>query len=214
VALSRLGFSALYFFTYHRCSPARDGPRLLPFSMKPLTSFVSILFTGVVVPGAVVEKQDVFTAGTGGYAGYRIPVPVVTPRQTLLAACEASRPTLRDWGHIDLVMRRSLDGGASWQPARVLVGQDDLPGDVQRNPAAVERNLGVSGALPDADRRCLHRRYSPLFLRRDPRPHSSTLAVRVFPLISLRDVTPRMRIRGFAPREAAPSPWAIRTECP
>lgn len=94
----------------------------------------------------VVEKTALFTAGEGGYAGYRIPALVVTPQQTVLAAAEARRPTLRDWGHIDLVLRRSPDGGRTWEPARVLVGQGDLPRDVAHNPAAVERNLTVSGA--------------------------------------------------------------------
>jgi len=95
---------------------------------------------------AAVTKTDLFTAGEGGYAGYRIPALVVTPQHTVLAVAEARRPTLRDWGHIDLVLRRSTDGGRSWEPARVIAGQPDLPPDVAHNPAAVEQNLSVPGA--------------------------------------------------------------------
>ena len=90
-----------------------------------------------------VTKTDLFTASQGGYAGYRIPALIVPPQNTVLAVCEARRPTLRDWGHIDLVLRRSPDGGRTWEPARVLVGQGDLPADVAHNPAAVERKLTV-----------------------------------------------------------------------
>jgi len=114
------------------------------------SGFFAVLFPlllGAPILRSAVEKTDLFVAGQGGYAGYRIPAIVVTPQGTVLAACEARRPTLRDWGHIDLVLRRSPDGGRTWEPARVLVGQDNLPTGVTHNPAAVERNLTVPGAF-------------------------------------------------------------------
>ncbi len=118
--------------------------------MNPSSLLPALLFSLVLplcLSGAAVEKHDLFVAGEGGYAGYRIPALVVTPQQSVLAICEARRSTLRDWGHIDLVMRRSVDGGRTWEPARVLVGQRDLPPDIQRNPAAAERSLGLPGAF-------------------------------------------------------------------
>jgi sialidase-1 len=110
-----------------------------------------ILALGLLAGGCVrantrFDTADLFVANEGGYAGYRIPALVVTPQQTVLASCEARRPTSRDWGHIDILMRRSTDGGRTWEPARMLVGQTDLPEGVTRNPAAAERNLGVPGA--------------------------------------------------------------------
>ncbi len=64
---------------------------------------------------------DVWTAGEGGYAMYRIPGLVVTAKGTLLAYCEA-RQAAGDWGNIDLLVRRSTDGGATWQQRGMLAG--------------------------------------------------------------------------------------------
>jgi sialidase-1 len=103
-------------------------------SMLPLASGVTS-----------VQQQDLFTAGEGGYARYRIPAIVVTPQHTVLVACEARKTGRGDWDHVDLWFRRSLDDGKTWQPARELVGQQDLPADLQRNPAAVAAQLGRDG---------------------------------------------------------------------
>lgn len=94
-----------------------------------------------------VEKTDLFTAGEGGYAGYRIPALVVTPQQTVLAACEARQSGRGDWDHVDIFLRRSPDSGRTWEPARRLVGQGDMPAGLQRNPAAVTAGLGRDGVF-------------------------------------------------------------------
>jgi sialidase-1 len=57
------------------------------------------------------EKTDLFQANTGGYAHYCILGLVVTERGTLLAYSEARKSTRSDWGTIDILMRRSTDGG-------------------------------------------------------------------------------------------------------
>src|SRR5256885_409280 len=67
-----------------------------------------------------IAKTDLFTAGDGGYAVYRIPGIVVTAKGTLLAYCEA-RKTGGDWAGIDVYFRRSTDRGKTWEPARRLV---------------------------------------------------------------------------------------------
>lgn len=88
------------------------------------------------VQGApVFEKSDLFHAGEGGYAGYRIPALAVTPQATVLAACEARKDDRSDWGHIDIFLRRSTDGGLTWKPPRRLIGRDDLPPDLAKNSA-------------------------------------------------------------------------------
>ena len=56
----------------------------------------------------------VFVAGTGGYHTYRIPALVVTPKGTVLAFCGGRKASGRDAGDIDLLLRRSRDGGATW----------------------------------------------------------------------------------------------------
>ncbi|MFE5909177.1 exo-alpha-sialidase [Streptomyces wedmorensis] len=75
-----------------------------------------------------------YTAGTGGYASYRIPAVVRTRAGTVLAFAEGRTGGAGDSGDIDIVVRRSLDGGCTWQPARVAA---DGHGDTRGNPAPV-----------------------------------------------------------------------------
>jgi len=84
--------------------------------------------------GDGVTKSVLFASEESGYSGYRIPAIVTTPQQTVLAAAEARKHNRSDWGHIDLFLRRSTDSGRTWEPARLLVGQGDLPADLVPNP--------------------------------------------------------------------------------
>ena len=77
---------------------------------------------------------DVFVAGEGGYHTYRIPSAIVTPKGTLLAFAEGRRAGAGDAGDIDLVLRRSHDGGRSWTPVQVI---GDSGPDTFGNPCAV-----------------------------------------------------------------------------
>lgn len=75
-----------------------------------------------VTPDAnsVFEVQDLFESNTAGYHCFRIPSLVTTPEGVILAFCEARRETCRDHADVDLVMRRSLDGGRTWSKLTVL----------------------------------------------------------------------------------------------
>ncbi len=66
----------------------------------------------------LLETIDVFPPGFNGIARYRIPGIVVTTRGTVLAYCEARRNNSSDWGEIEVHMRRSTDGGKTWQPSQ------------------------------------------------------------------------------------------------
>lgn len=61
-----------------------------------------------------------FTAGSGGYAAYRIPVLTLAPDGSLLAFAEGRRNSAADTGEIDIVVKRSADGGATWGPQAVV----------------------------------------------------------------------------------------------
>ncbi len=88
-----------------------------------------------------LEHGAVFTAGEGGYHTYRIPSLIVTTKGTLLAFCEGRKKGTSDAGDIDLVLRRSLDGGKTWQPIQVVW---DDSGNTCGNPCpVVERESGV-----------------------------------------------------------------------
>ncbi|WP_435191997.1 sialidase family protein [Streptomyces sp. bgisy126] len=75
-----------------------------------------------------------YTAGTGGYASYRIPAAVRTREGAVLAFAEGRVDGGGDSGHIDIVVRRSEDGGCTWGPLRVVADGD---GDTRGNPAPV-----------------------------------------------------------------------------
>ncbi|NEB82230.1 exo-alpha-sialidase, partial [Streptomyces sp. SID14478] len=75
-----------------------------------------------------------FSAGVGGYDTYRIPAVVRTARGTLLAFAEGRHNSAADTGNIDVVLRRSADGGCTWDAQRVVAAGD---GDTRGNPAPV-----------------------------------------------------------------------------
>jgi sialidase-1 len=66
----------------------------------------------------------VFVSGEDGYVGYRIPALETAPDGSLLALAEGRKYNLGDPGYegndIDLVARRSTDGGANWLPMRIV----------------------------------------------------------------------------------------------
>lgn len=116
--------------------------------MKAHLSLLAVIAALAVAPtSTAVVQTELFRAGEDGYASYRIPALVVTPQQTMLAACEARQAGRGDWDHVDLFLRRSPDGGNTWEPARRLVGQADVPAGMQRNPAAVAAKLGRDGVF-------------------------------------------------------------------
>jgi len=89
-----------------------------------------------LLPGADprLTSVDVFTSGQDGYDTYRIPATVRTAKGTLLAFCEGRRNNRRDWGDIDLLVKRSADGGRTWSKAITVA---DFGPDTIGNPAPV-----------------------------------------------------------------------------
>ncbi len=106
-----------------------------------------VVFLGrqACAPGAAgpfLEKVDLFQAATDGYDFYRIPGIVVTTKGTVLAYCEARKSSEGDWGPIDVVLRRSIDGGRTWGAPRKLVR---IEGELPINPVAAAHELDKPG---------------------------------------------------------------------
>ncbi len=95
-------------------------------------------FVGAVAAGAVrrepVETTDVFRAGDNGYNNFRIPALLATRKGTLLAFAEA-RGARSDSGNIDLVLKRSADGGRTWSALQVVA---ERGADTIGNPCPVQ----------------------------------------------------------------------------
>lgn len=78
--------------------------------------------------------QVVFRSGDDGYNSYRIPAIVKTANGDLLAFCEGRVKDVEDFGNVDIVMKRSTDGGATWGKLQKLADFDELQAG---NPAPV-----------------------------------------------------------------------------
>jgi sialidase-1 len=88
-----------------------------------MTSSLAVCLLALAADGPV--ETPVFVAGEGGYHTYRIPSLTATPNGTLLAFCEGRKGGRGDAGDVDLLLRRSTDGGQTWQPTQVV--WDDGP---------------------------------------------------------------------------------------
>ncbi len=88
--------------------------------MHRLVILAALFATSAVAAADQPARSVVFQAGREGYFSFRIPAAIVTPRGTLLAFCEGRKTTRSDHGDLDLVLKRSRDGGRSWGPLELV----------------------------------------------------------------------------------------------
>lgn len=113
--------------------------------MKQLTALFFLLGPIVAQTQTPVLETlaTVFEPGTT-YATTRIPALVCSKKGTLLAFCEARVQNAGDWADMDILLRRSTDGGKTWLPVQTF--------------AAREPKTPTSNCTPivDADGRTIH----------------------------------------------------------
>lgn len=119
--------------------------------------------------------QSVFVSGEGGYVTYRIPA-VVAAAGVLVAFAEGRRDGVADHGDIDVVARRSEDGGDTWGPLRCVCANgrgtagnpapvvDPASGRIAllttyQGGGVTEREIRA-GVVPEADGRRIHLQHS------------------------------------------------------
>ena len=93
--------------------------------MNPaLPAFSFLIFLFIASSLSVLQGKTVFKAGEDGYRIYRIPAVVKAANGHLLAFCEARQGG--DASEIDLVVKRSEDGGKSWGSLQVVQESSDF----------------------------------------------------------------------------------------
>ena len=83
--------------------------------------------------GEDFSSANLWNAGIGGYATYRIPGIVVTKKGTVLAYAAARRTLGSDWADADIVLRRSVDGGRTFSDSQRIAGMQGTTD----NPTAI-----------------------------------------------------------------------------
>jgi len=106
----------------------------------PDFSFVHAAAAGQASP----TRVDVFVSGTEGYHTFRIPTLLLTRSGTLLAICEGRKTSRVDHGDVDLVLKRSSDGGRTWGPFELVYEEGDDEKVTIGNPCpVVDQKTGV-----------------------------------------------------------------------
>lgn len=86
-----------------------------------LRSLCLLLFAASAFAASTAPDQtDVFVSGQDGYHTYRIPAVIRAANGSLLAFCEGRKSAGGDSGNIDLLLKRSSDGGKTWSAAQVV----------------------------------------------------------------------------------------------
>lgn len=102
--------------------------------MKLVFLAAVLSFTVIMVHGQSSTLNYLFKPGDNGYKCFRIPAIIKTKKGSLLAFAEARKNHCGDADDIDLVVRRSEDGGQTWSPMTIVW---DDGGNTCGNPAPV-----------------------------------------------------------------------------
>jgi sialidase-1 len=121
---------------------------LRPFCVFALKIWPTALLIPLLIhqPASAADptETNVFTAGLEGYHTYRIPALVVTRNGTLLAICEGRKTGRGDHGDLDLVQKRSTDGGNTWGKLELIHEEGGTAKVTIGNPCpVVDQDTGV-----------------------------------------------------------------------
>ena len=100
------------------------------FNTLPTNSnYLKVLLLALwLLMGSFLQAQDriLFANGDVGYQCFRIPALVSWSTQELFAFAEGRKDNCGDFGNVDILMRRSTDGGQTWSPPKVVVDNSNL----------------------------------------------------------------------------------------
>ena len=111
------------------------------FNLLFRTTFLYLIFS-LLVPfvSHTNDLKYIFKSGSEGYNTFRIPSIITTDSGVVLAFAEGRKNSSSDSGDIDLVLKRSIDGGKTW--GDLIIIRDDST-NVCGNPSPViDRKTG------------------------------------------------------------------------
>lgn len=89
----------------------------------------------------LINQSTVFEPTTDKYASIRIPALVITKKGALLAFASGRIGSGSAWADMDLIMKRSEDGGKSWGPIQIVAHR--AGGKPTDNPTPIVSNDGT-----------------------------------------------------------------------
>lgn len=95
------------------------------------------------------DSVVVFEPKTGEYSSTRIPALVLTKKGTLLAFAAGRIESASDWADMDLLLRRSEDGGTTWSAVQVVA--ERAGGKPTDNPTPIVGSDGTIHLLYQRD---------------------------------------------------------------
>ena len=100
---------------------------ILPFfvGMGALSAQISDNSTFEDLSSDSLKTSIPYYSGFQDYFSFRIPT-LIKSEKALIAFAEGRKNSTSDFGDIDLVYRRSLDEGKTWEPLQLLFDQDTL----------------------------------------------------------------------------------------
>jgi sialidase-1 len=96
-------------------------------------AILALCLLPLIVSAGEPEFSPVFVVGKDTYASIRIPAVVVSAKGTVLAFAEG-RHKYADQAANHLVLKRSIDGGRTWEPLQIIARDGD---NCLNNPCAV-----------------------------------------------------------------------------
>lgn len=127
-------FDIRNFTVYNRVlSPEEVATRSELFSRSALPEESAI--EGLSSPIKVMASGSHGGKNLENVGYYRIPSLLVTDKGTIIAGADERHDTYSDWGNIDMIVKRSTDGGKTWSRTIKML-------DLQTNPNAANKASG------------------------------------------------------------------------
>jgi sialidase-1 len=145
LALPFIGYAVMFIFGSVRSliglAQHRSGVRLMRGAVLSGFPFLFVFACFALISAfwnpqwtEGVQHMQLFTPGEEPGRDYRIPAMIVLPDDVLLAFAESRVEGMSDLLDINIVMKRSLNGGKTWSPIQVL---EDVGKRTVHSPAPV-----------------------------------------------------------------------------